>query len=387
MTDMPIELPYTTEELSRHGKLKRFVRFRGKRIQLMLKPGDPAFLDEYRAALQTLRGKVCIKATPVAVATYASGTLGWLVQRYLAESPGIKTMAKTGVIRRTRVLKDLVASHGSRSMMMPTEAISAGLAKRAGQPGAANEWLKTIKALYSWSCSVGITARNPAAAIRKIKVRTDGFHIWSIEEIFAFAKKHPKGTAGYLALMLFIFTGLRRSDGTLLGLQHVKDGVIRFRTGKTGSELVTAYAAPFREAVEVAHRRQVLAFLVNGHGKAFASGAAFGNWFKDRCDEAGLPHCTAHGLRKAGASIAADEGASDIMLDAMFGWSDESGQNQSRTYTRAAQKLKLATEGFALIERALARSGVIGEHKRSVTVAPQQGVALGATNSGGKVLK
>lgn len=374
MTDMSIKLRYTTEELSRHGRLKRFVRIKGKRIQLMLSPDDPNFLDEYRDAVRKLRGAAPAilagedEAKPPVV--YARGTLGWLVGRYLDESPGLKTMSKIGAARRRRILEGLVSSHGNRSMIMATDAISAGFAKRAEKPGAANDWLKSIKALYSWSCSVGITATNPATRVRKIKVKTDGWHIWSVEEIAAFAKRHPIGTDAYLALMLLLFTGLRRTDGTLLGRQHVKDGIIRYLTRKTTVGLVTACARPFREAVEAAPSRTCMNFLVNGNGDPFASGAAFGNWFKDRATEAGIPHCTPHGLRKAGASIAADEGASDLMLDAMFGWTDESGNNQSRTYTRNARKAKLATEGFAMIERVLVEAGVISEQKKAIGVAP-----------------
>ena len=46
----------------------------------------------------------------------------------------------------------------------------------------------------------------------------------------------------------------------------------------------------------------------------------FGGWFRDRCDEAGLPQCSAHGLRKAGAALAAENRASVHELMAIFGW-------------------------------------------------------------------
>jgi integrase len=62
-----------------------------------------------------------------------------------------------------------------------------------------------------------------------------------------------------------------------------------------------------------------LNFLTTEWGKPFTANG-FGGWFRDRCDEAGLPHCSAHGLRKAGATIAAERGATDRQLMAMFGW-------------------------------------------------------------------
>jgi hypothetical protein len=46
-------------------------------------------------------------------------------------------------------------------------------------------------------------------------------------------------------------------------------------------------------------KRGDLTFLVNEWGRPFTD-AGFGNWFRDRCIETGVPG-RAHGLRKAGA--------------------------------------------------------------------------------------
>jgi len=62
-----------------------------------------------------------------------------------------------------------------------------------------------------------------------------------------------------------------------------------------------------------------LAYLVTEFGKPFTANE-FGNWFRKRCDEAGLPQCSAHGLRKAGATIAANTGATEHQLMAIYGW-------------------------------------------------------------------
>lgn len=56
-----------------------------------------------------------------------------------------------------------------------------------------------------------------------------------------------------------------------------------------------------------------LTFLVTKFGKPFTRNG-FGNWFRRRCDEAGLRNCSAHGLRKAGAAIAAENGATESQL-------------------------------------------------------------------------
>jgi len=62
-----------------------------------------------------------------------------------------------------------------------------------------------------------------------------------------------------------------------------------------------------------------LTFLVTEQGKPFTE-AGFTNWFRDRCAEAALPDRSAHGLRKASATRAAENGATTHQLMAIFGW-------------------------------------------------------------------
>jgi hypothetical protein len=61
-----------------------------------------------------------------------------------------------------------------------------------------------------------------------------------------------------------------------------------------------------------------LTFIETQFGRPFTANG-FGNWFRRRCNEASLPHCSAHGLRKAGATVAADNGATAHQLMAIFG--------------------------------------------------------------------
>ena len=88
-----------------------------------------------------------------------------------------------------------------------------------------------------------------------------------------------------------------------------------------------------------------MTFLVTEYGKPFTP-AGFGNWFRDRCDEADLPQCTAHGLKKAGATIAAENGATTRQLMAMFDWDTPA---MAEVYTRAAEQKRLAGEAMFLI--------------------------------------
>src|SRR5215470_18914946 len=83
-----------------------------------------------------------------------------------------------------------------------------------------------------------------------------------------------------------------------------------------------------------------MTFLV-AKSKTFTA-AGFGNWFRDRCDEAGIPAgYSAHGLRKLAATRLADTGATAHELKAWFGWKS---LRQAEVYTTKADAKRLAVE-------------------------------------------
>jgi integrase len=72
-----------------------------------------------------------------------------------------------------------------------------------------------------------------------------------------------------------------------------------------------------RRIIEATPDKGDLTFLISDHGRAWSSGDRFGNRFRDWCIAARLPHCSPHGLRKAGATIAAENGATEAQLSAI----------------------------------------------------------------------
>src|SRR5205814_8324078 len=57
----------------------------------------------------------------------------------------------------------------------------------------------------------------------------------------------------------------------------------------------------------------------------------------------GLPHSSAHDLRKASATIAAENGATDSQLMAIYGWNSA---KQATVYTRQADHRRLADDAM-----------------------------------------
>jgi len=76
---------------------------------------------------------------------------------------------------------------------------------------------------------------------------------------------------------------------------------------------------------------------MNGYGRPFTSNG-FGNKFRDWCNEAGLPQCAVHWLRKAAASRLAELGCTEQEIMSITG---QKTSKEIARYTRAAsQKLQ-----------------------------------------------
>jgi integrase len=75
-----------------------------------------------------------------------------------------------------------------------------------------------------------------------------------------------------------------------------------------------------------------LTFIVGARGRPLTK-ESFGNEFRDACREAGVPG-SAHGLRKLGATRAADNGVTETESEATFGWT---GGHMASLYRRHQQ--------------------------------------------------
>jgi integrase len=88
-----------------------------------------------------------------------------------------------------------------------------------------------------------------------------------------------------------------------------KGGRIAFTAQKTGKKQDLPVAPQLQAAIDAMPAVGLTTLLVTGYGKPFTVGG-FGNWFKDKCEKAGLPQCSLHGLRKALARRAAERSVS-----------------------------------------------------------------------------
>jgi integrase len=238
--------------------------------------------------------------------------------------------------------------------------------RKKSLPGAASDRVKALRALFKWATAQKHCLSNPALALNKIRITSEGHHTWTAEEIAQFEARHPTGTKANLALQILLYTGARRSDAVSLGRQHVQGTALRWTAYKNRNRFPVTIQIPLLHPLAAAIDAGPtgdLVFLVTEYGKPFTI-AGFGNWFKDRCREAGLRHCSAHGLRKAGSSRAAEAGATAHQLMAMFGWRSLA---EAELYTKAAERKLMAAAGMQYLLKGVARSGSVplSEPKKS----------------------
>jgi integrase len=308
---------------------------KGRRIRLRGEYGTPEFQAAYDAAIT---GKPA-----TASSKFNSQTLGWLIERY-RESDAWGELSYATRRQREGILRNATATAGKEPLSrIDQKAIRDGIKRRKG-PNAKRHFLQTMRGLFQWAGSdeEKLIDHDPTTGITAERPRTDGHHVWTDDECAAFEKRWSLGTRERLAFDLLLYTGLRRGDAVRLGRPHVKKGVATIRTEKTGQVVSIPILPPLRESIDAAPTGE-LTYIAGKKGRPMKK-ESFGNWFREACEKAGVPG-SAHGLRKCGATRAANNGATEAQLEALYGWAR--GSSEAATYTQKVDRDKLARKAAA----------------------------------------
>jgi integrase len=349
---------YVHQDMDRWGNVRTYFRRRAgeRKVRIHEASGTTEFDRRYRelakqAEAGTLKPEPSTAPEP--------GTFRWLGVKWISSAPFKQNDPRTQHVTRL-VLEGMYQepiAPGSSELFADWPVAHFGAKacrilrdRKAAMPEGANNRVRRLRALFKWATlpeneDLGVTA-NPARDVPFLKPkRAGGFPAWTSADIDKFEERHPVGTRAGLALALLCFTGVRRSDVVLLGRQHAREGRLAFRPHKGRNRGGVAIDIPILSALQrVIDVSPVgdLTFLVTERGQPFTA-AGFGNWFRERCDEAGLKGLSAHGLRKAAAARAAENGATAHQLMAIFGWLTIA---QAELYTRNAERKRLATAGM-----------------------------------------
>ena len=334
---MPRKLhPHVHKQKTRHNKWVFYFRIgKGKRIRLPA-PNDPTFKAAYMAALTG--------GAPLPVPKVYEGTLQWLWDRYTIESAKwAGYSAATQKQQRLIMLKVLEKNARAALTGFTQDVIQEGVDKRHETPAAAANFLKMMRGMFSWAKKMRLVTVDPTIGVEPPGYKTEGFPAWTVEDVVKFRSRHAIGTPERLAMELMLLAGLRRSDVVLVGRQHISGRVLSMDTAKTGARITVELSDDLLDIINKTPRRG-LHLVSNARGKAFVK-ESFGNWFRERCTEAGVTK-SAHGLRKLSATLAAEGGAATHQLLAQYGWTNIA---TAEIYTKGVDRKRLGIEASRIV--------------------------------------
>ena len=343
-----IKLPHINAFIDRHGKVRRYLRCSGRgAIPLPGAPGSPEFMEAYHAGLASLE----LDRPVIGASRSAPGTVSAAIAIYYGHN-SFRHQLSVGTQRARRgILEKFRSEHGDKRLaLLQRQHIAAILGGKT--PNVARQWLKTLRGLMRFTVDMGLIKSDPTAGIKAAKPpKTEGWHSWTEAEIGQFEAFHLIGSKPRLAMALMLYTAIRRSDAVRLGPQHLSNGKLTVRAQKTSRTTGTTLEIPVHPALaEVLAKTPTthLTYLVTEYGQPFTV-AGFGGWFRAACDQAGLPNCSAHGLRKSSCRRLAEAGCSEHEIAAISGHENLS---EVRTYTRAAAQSKLAQSAISAVTAA-----------------------------------
>ena len=353
-----VRYPYVYADRDRHGNTRLYFWRKGQRkIRIREVPGTQEFATRYDELLEASQSGELALGERRNIIT--AGTWRWLCVQYFG-SVAYQRLEPSTQITHRQLLEATFEEPifpGSNEFYcefplarLTAKAIRILRDRKMHLPEAANGRVKAIRAVFSWGIEHELVTSNPARDVSRIKTITTGYHSWRPEEIAKFEACHPVGTTARLALALLMFTGVRRSDVVRLRKQHVRDGWLLFKQHKNRNRHPVEIEIPILpELQQIIDQSPTgdLTFLVSAYRRPFTV-AGFGIRFRQWCDKAGLPHCSAHGLRKAGAASAAENGATEHQLMAIFG--SQNVQEAERD-TKAASRRKMAGDAMPLLRR------------------------------------
>lgn len=244
-------LDYVVFDPDHRGNPRYYLRLPGrKKVRIREQYRDEngkitkAFRKAYEAALKADQYEIA--PTP------RKKSFRWLIDQYLRSSmfraldDSTQRMRRNILIRFSETAGDLPYKKFRRSDA------KASHEKRKNTPAAADNLLKSLRQVFNYALDEDLVSENPCAEIR-YRWRSTGHPTWPAEDIDKYRAFWPLGTRQRLALEILIGVGVRRSDCTLLGRQHEKNGWLKFISYKGRKRDPKVIEVPIRK-----HLREAL---------------------------------------------------------------------------------------------------------------------------------
>ena len=327
--------------IDQHGRPRFYFRRPGfPRVPLPGLPWSPEFMAAYETALAG-------QPVQVGAGRLMPGTIRALAVSYF-NSPAFRSMSRITQQDYRYAIERFCQEHGDkRAAALQREHIIKLMAGR--KPNSANRLRKVLRAMMTHAVEIGIRADDPTREVKAVRIKSDGYHSWTEAEIAQFEARHPEA----------------RGHGWRWPVALYRPAPCRCRTSRPPAHPRRRDADQAAEdrrrachpgAPRVAGndlwRDRPSDFPGERWGRPFTVGS-FSNWFRAQCDMANLPHCSAHGLRKAAARRLAEAGCTAHEIAAITG---HASLREVARYTRAADQRRLAG---AAMEKTKKRTSIV----------------------------
>jgi integrase len=368
--------PGLRAEYTRHGKAIWVVRLPGVYHQMKSAPGTSAFWHEYADASRGLRAAPGPASETIGIVH--ENTTAWLVRQYLnwiAPKQGKGFSASKKKQHRT-VLSHFIEKNGGQPYRRLDEAyivkvrqlietVGSNPDKPAPAPAQAQKFVSILSTMFDWAKSSEgprgpngerLVTSNPCRDIEKVEYETKDRNNWSDDTVARFEAywRRDGVSREYLAFALLRHTGARCVDVVRMGWSFVDNGTMTFVPQKTrfkkgNNEVYVPIEDELQTVLDEAQAAGLLGTETfigsqgNDKGAAVCAGA-FSSWFSRACNEAGVPECTAHGLRHYGATRDAEDGWTVEALKKKYGFDDGKAAHYTQTAKMKREVERVATE-------------------------------------------
>lgn len=324
--------------LDRKGRARHYLQVKGQKlIPLPDAPMDsPDFLAAWSAAMKRAKG---VDPRPV------TGSIALMCAAFL-RSPAFRQHSTSyqGVLRRhVNAIREKLGKALARDLQ--PKHVTATMADLT--PSVARARLKAWRAMALHGLEIGVLTSDPTDGVKRpAATKGDGHPAWTREDVEAFRARWPIGMVQRAIFELLFYTGCRISDAVQIGPGMVnRDGVLAYRQQKTKVMAYVPWTCALPEYVDANDRDLMLAALapLTGHMTFLAtrqgrprSGKSIGNDLAAAARKAGVLK-SAHGLRKARATVNAEGGATAHQIGA---WTGHESLSEVEHYTRAVDRMR-----------------------------------------------
>jgi integrase len=340
-----VRLKYLHSFTDRHGHVRFYFRYRGKRSPLPA-PHDEGFATAYDELLAE------IKANPIPLknnVAFLRGSLGWVIEQFLASS-AYGGRAETTKRNYRRVLDELKQRYGTGLIkdLQPRHIKTIRNEIRdASTTTAADIAVSLISTLWDFADEElqADLGADPTYGIRRVHVGSREHEPWPQELIDRFMREARPSLR--FAARLALCPGLRRSDLVRLRWDDFKGDCFELCQKKTGEPVVIGCTDDLRAELE-AMPRLADTVIVGDRGKPLTA-ASLSVMVRRELRLMGVTGYSIHGLRKNAGNTLAEADGTEREIMAHLG---HKSPQMAAHYTKRASQKRLAQSVAEKLQRA-----------------------------------